>query len=295
MLVTWRYHPRGSVLEKFDPRARWISSFLVLFSIVLFWDIRFLLFFFALVMFQYYISRLTWAETRRAWFFLLFFIVFIVGLNALISGRAGPQSVLEGTHTYFKVVIPLPMFGWHITIDLTLEKLFFAVTQVVRMLSMAVLFMIIPFTIDPRTYGVTFSGMKMPDRVAFTMDLAFRFVPTLARDFMTTLDAQRARGYEVEKLEGGLIAQLRKLAPLFVPVTMNAILSGEDITNAMDLRCFGLRRRTWVQALTYQWFDLALIGFCIFIFIASIIIRFVFGVGEFWIPDWFLNLAPPAV
>ena len=51
-----------------------------------------------------------------------------------------------------------------------------------------------------------------------------------------------ARGYEVEKLEGGLIAQIRKMAPLVVPVTMNAILSGEDITNAMDLRCFGLHR-----------------------------------------------------
>ncbi len=57
----------------------------------------------------------------------------------------------------------------------------------------------------------------------------------------TTLDAQKARGFEVEKVEGGVIAQIRKTAPLVVPVTMNAILSGEDITNAMDLRCFGTR------------------------------------------------------
>jgi energy-coupling factor transport system permease protein len=294
MLVTWRYRIRGSILEKLDPRARWLSSFAVLFSIVLFWDIRFLLFFFGLVMFQYYLSKLTWQETRRAWIFMLVFIVVIVGLNALISGRAGPPIVLEGTHTYLTASFTIPIVNWTITINLTTEKAFFALTQIVRMLSMAVLFFIIPFTIDPRTYGITFSGLGIPDRFAFTMDLAFRFVPTLARDFSVTLDAQRARGYEVEKLEGGLISQIRKMAPLVVPVTMNAILGGEDITNAMDLRCFGLRKRTWVLALHYKWYDLAWIGFSVFLLIASLFIRFVLGIGEFWMPDWFLNLAPPA-
>ncbi len=290
MLVAWRYRIRNSVLEKFDPRARWFFSFFVLIAITQFWDIRFLLFFFFLVILQYALARLTWQETRRPWLFILFFIVIIVGLNALLTGRAGPTAVLQGTHTFWETRWVVPVVHWTIHITLTLEKVFFAVTQIIRMLSMAILFFIIPFTINPRSYGVTFSGMGMPDRVAFSMDLAFRFVPTLARDFSVTLDAQRARGFEVEKLEGGLIAQIRKLAPLFIPVTMNAILSGEDITNAMDLRCFGLRRRTWVQSLHYQWYDLALIGFGLVLMIASLIIRWGFGIGQFWMPDWFLNL-----
>ena len=45
------------------------------------------------------------------------------------------------------------------------------------------------------------------------MDLAFGFMPTLGRDFSITLDSQRARDYEVEKLEGGIIAQIRKPVP----------------------------------------------------------------------------------
>jgi energy-coupling factor transport system permease protein len=292
MLVTWRYHPRGSLLEKLDPRTRWITSFLILFSITWFWDIRFLLFFFVLIMVQYAISRLTWHETRRAWIFILFFIVIIVGINALISGRAGPSEVIYGTHTYFKHVWVLPLTHWKITLDMTLEKAWFTATQMVRMLSMAILFFIIPYTVDPRSYGISFSGMKMPDRFAFSADLAFRFVPSLARDFSVTLDAQRARGYEVERVEGGLIRQIQKVAPLVVPVTMNAILSGEDITNAMDLRCFGLKKRTWIDALTYQRQDKILIGICLAVFIASSILNLVFKVGNFWIPAWFLNLVP---
>lgn len=291
MLVTWRYHFRNSLIETLDPRARWITSFLVLIAITFFWDIRFLSFFFVLVVLQYILTRLTFKETWRPWLFIFFFVVVIVGVNALISGRGGPMAVLQGTHTYFARTWHFPLTNWPISINMTYEKLWFTMTQMVRMFSMAVLFFVIPFTIDPRTYGITFSGMGLPDRFAFSMDLAFRFVPSLARDFQVTLDSQRARGYEVERVEGGLITQIRKIAPLVVPVTMNAILGGEDITNAMDLRCFGLKTRTWVQGLTYRRRDLILMGFGVAVLIASIVIRYGFGIGQFWVPEWFLRLS----
>ena len=129
--------------------------------------------------------------------------------------------------------------------------------------------------------------MGLPDRLAYTLDLAFRFVPTLGRDFQITLDAQRARGYEVEKLQGGLLAQIRKMAPLVVPVTMNAILSGEDITNAMDLRCFGLQRRTWVEELHYRPWDYAVIGGGVLLLLGSILLS-ALGYGEFWVPAFLI-------
>ena len=289
MLVTWKYHPRNSFVEKFDPRARWFFSFLVLFSIIQFWDLRILLFFFAMVMTQYALTRLTWAETKRAWIFILVLLVGIVALNALLTGRGGPGEVLQGGHVVWWVEWKVLGLSIHPTI--TVERIWFAASQITRMLSISALFFIIPYTMDPRLYGVTFRGMGIPDRFAFSMDLAFRFVPTLARDFGTTMDAQRARGYEVEKLDGGIIKQIRKMAPLIVPVTMNAILSGEDITNAMDLRCFGIQERTWVHKLTYNRRDFVLIGFGVLILIASIVVNVGFGVGDFWMPAWALAWA----
>ena len=74
-----------------------------------------------------------------------------------------------------------------------------------------------------------------------------RFIPTFSRDFQLTMDAQRARGYELEKISGGLIEQVRKMAPIFVPVTIHAIIGSEDIIDAMDLRAFGVGPRTWLQ------------------------------------------------
>jgi len=279
MLVSFSYRNRGSLLERFDPRARWIFSVLVLFAITMFWDVRFLVCFLALTLGQYALARLTWRETRRAWFFIFFIMTMMVVVNTIITSAGTIGAVIRGTHTVLKFTIPL--VGW--TFNLTIERLWFAVTQVVRILSISALFIVIPFTMDPRQYGATFRGMGLPDRLAYTLDLSFRFVPTLGRDFQVTLDAQRARGYEVEKVEGGLLTQIRKMAPLVVPVTMNAILSGEDITNAMDLRCFGLHKRTWIERLQYHSYDFALIGLGVVLLAGSIWLSYS-GYGEFWVP-----------
>ncbi len=283
MIVSFSYRNRQSLVERFDPRARWIFSILLLFAITMFWDIRFLLFFLGLTLAQYWLARLTWRETRKAWYFVFFIMSTMVLVNTIITSSGTIGAVMAGTHTVLEFQVTLPVVGWVWTFELTVERLWFALTQIVRVLSISALFLVIPFTMDPRQYGATFRGMGLPDRLAYTLDLAFRFVPTLGRDFQITLDAQRARGYEVEKVEGGLIAQIRKMAPLVVPVTMNAILSGEDIANAMDLRCFGLKKRTWTEKLTYHIWDFVLIGFGVLLLAGSIWLS-VRGFGEFWVP-----------
>ncbi len=254
----------------------------------MFWDIRFLLFFLALTFGQYFLARLTWKETRRAWFFVIFLMTMMVVVNTIFTSSGTIGDVMRGTHTVVQFQITFPITGWTWNFNLTIERLWFALTQIVRILSISALFLVIPFTMDPRQYGVTFRGLGLPDRLAYTLDLAFRFVPTLGRDFQITLDAQKARGFEVDKLQGGPLAQIRKMAPLVVPVTMNAILSGEDIANAMDLRCFGLGKRTWIEKLRYHWHDFMLIGFGILLLAGSILLS-VLGYGDFWVPPALLS------
>ena len=291
MLVAWKYKNRDTVIQRMDPRARWILLLSLTFSIIQFWDIRILLIFFVISFGLYFLCKLTWRETRRIWTFVLILVVVIIGINALLTGRGGPGEVLRGTrHTIWQVEWVVPWVGWTIRPNITVEKVVFAVTQMVRMLSITVLFIPLAFTFNPNQYGVTFRGLGLPDKFAVSMDLAFRFVPTLGRDFSITLDSQRARGYEVEKLEGGLIAQIRKMAPLIVPVTINAIVGGEDIVNAMDLRCFGLRKRTWLQKLEYKRSDYVVIGLSLLILAGSTLANVGLKLGSFWMPGWALRL-----
>ena len=129
----------------------------------------------------------------------------------------------------------------------------------------------------------TFRGLGLPDKIAYAMDLTMRFVPTFGRDFQLTLDAQRARGYELENLRGGLVQQVRKMAPLIVPVTIHAIIGSEDIIDAMDLRAFGIGPRTWLDELHYQRRDRILITIGVILLVGSIILS-LFGFGQFWVP-----------
>jgi energy-coupling factor transport system permease protein len=120
--------------------------------------------------------------------------------------------------------------------------------------------------------------------------LTMRFIPSLGRDFMLTRDAQRARGYELEKISGGLIAQIRKLAPLIVPVTIHSIVASEDIIDAMDLRAFGVGPRTWLEQIPYQRRDYIMIGFSVAMLLISIGLSLL-GFGKFWVPQFLLSMA----
>ena len=251
-----------------------------------------MLFFFGLAMVQYFMTGLKWGETKRVWTFILILVVVIVGLNAILSGRGGPSEVqTSGEGIVWDTNFTIPLVNWAFHPNITVGKLTFAITQIFRMLSSAVLFFIIPWTMDPRLYGVTFGGMGLPYRFAFSMDLSFRFVPSLARDFGVTLDAQRARGYGIESIEGNPFQMIRRIAPLIVPIVMNSIINGEDITNAMDLRCFGQEERTWIEKLTYRQRDYMWIGLGAAIFIGSLILNWGFDAGGFWVPEFMHALA----
>ena len=284
MLTTWRYRPRHSLMERFDPRARWIFSFAFLFSATMFWDARFLAFFFVTAFVWYFSARTRWQETRRGWTLVFFLLGTMIVINTLITGGGAGGVVPPGGRLVWPEGLQLPFdIIWHF--GLTYERLWFAVCQLLRILGISAVFLVIPYTMDPRLYGVTFRRLGLPDKLAYSMELAFRYVPTLGRDFNTTYDAQRARGYELERMDGGLIKQIVRVAPLVIPVTMNSILTGEDVVNAMDLRCFGQRPRTWLYELKYQPHDIALIIFSVVMLVASLLLTvYPFHFGGFWAP-----------
>ena len=288
MLVAWRYRKReNSFIQSFDPRA-WVIFFLCfLFSTLSFWDVRYLLPFFGIAMFSLLTSGVKWHEVRRAFLFIIV-LVFFFSILTFLTGRGGTEVYAE-EHLIREFRAPFSILGWTPVLKVTVERSFYALSQLVRASSMAIMTVLIPYSLNPALYGITFKGLRLPDKFAYAMDLTMRFIPTFGRDFQLTMDAQRARGYELEKINGGLIAQVRKLGPIVVPVTIHAIISSEDIIDAMDLRAFGVGPRTWLDVLTYQTRDRVLIGVGVAILITSIVLAFM-GLGKFWVPEALMGM-----
>jgi len=281
MLVAWRYKKRRSLIQWFDPRA-WLIFFISFISCtLLFWDVRYLSVFLGIALIVVFTSGIKFREMHRAWLFIGGFVFFFAFLTFL-TGRGGIE-VYTQEHLITRLSLPFSILGWKPAIDITIERMFFALSQLARVFSLAAMTILIPYSLNPAQYGIIFRGLGLPDKIAYAMDLTMRFIPTFGRDFQLTLDAQRARGYEIENLRGGLINQVRKMAPLIVPVTIHAIIGSEDIIDAMDLRAFGVQPRTWLDQLHYQRRDIILISLAIAMFVGCIILS-LFGFGKFWFP-----------
>ncbi|MGD8753972.1 MAG: energy-coupling factor transporter transmembrane component T, partial [Anaerolineales bacterium] len=189
MLVTWRYKERNSIIQAFDPRAWFIFYACFLASTLFFWDLRYLAFFQVIALIVVFSSGIKWREMRRAWLFIGGFITFFAFLTFL-TGRGG-MEVYTKEHLITQLSAPFTIFGWQPTLNITIERTFFALSQLVRVFSIASMTILIPYSLNPAHYGVAFRGLGLPDKIAYAMDLTMRFIPTFGRDFQLTMDAQR--------------------------------------------------------------------------------------------------------
>jgi energy-coupling factor transport system permease protein len=281
--VTPRYQGRGSWLSRRDPRVLVVASLLFVFAMVQVWDLRVLLPM-ALLAFTYYrAAGIPWHSVRANWAYVGFFIGFIILVNTVITGGELRGTSVEHLHIYFR----LPL----IATPISAEMVSYALAQLLRFGSMAAVGFPVAFAIAPGDIGPTFARLRVPYKFAYGLDLTFRFLPSLAADMRTTQDAQRIRGYEWDRAGGGPIGRMRKLGPLLVPVTINAIVGAEDTIDAMDLRAFGTGRRTWLRSLSFDRTDkLALMGFAGLLIGVTLLSQL--GYTRLWVPDFLVQLAP---
>lgn len=303
MLISFAYIKRDSPVHRLDPRTKLIL--LLAYSFSMYQIINFWVVFCGLIFAIFYYSQahLKWVETKHVWKFLSILILFIVGLNYILSaGNIVPISDVSQQH----VLLRLPFLGFsrHLpyivgsTLPITVENLTFLFTQAMRNVSIALLAVPISYTTNPGHLGVAFRELGVSDRISYAIDLSLRFIPTLARDFGTTIDAQRARGFEIDKLRGGIFSRVARFAPLIVPVVIGSIVGAEDVISAMELRCFGLGKRSWLTELHIHLSDRVLItlGILFFLFITLLnILGYIYNSGPLHvlhtqgIPDFLLR------
>lgn len=283
MNVSPRYLGRGSWLSRRDPRLLIICLACFVFAVIQVWDLRILAALALIAALYYGSARIPFRAVRLNWAYVLFFISFVVLANTLLTGGELRGFHQDSLHIYFR----LPLLNTPISAESTS----YAVAQLFRFLSMAAFGFPIAFAIAPGDIGPTFARLGIPYKFAYGLDLTFRFVPSLAADMQTTIDAQRVRGYEWEKIGRGPIGKLRRVVPLLVPVTINAIVGAEDTIDAMDLRAFGTGRRTWLRSLSFDRTDkLVLLGFAGLLIAVTVLSQL--GYTRLWVPDFLVQLAP---
>jgi energy-coupling factor transport system permease protein len=283
MNIAPRYLGRGSWLARRDPRVLIIVVFLFIFTVLQVWDGRILLALLAIAVIYYRSASIPWAQIRRNWLVVFTFIGLLVFVNMLVAG--GDVQALPADQA--DVLFYLPILGTPISA----QSISLALTQLCRYLTMATIGFPIAFAIAPSDFGVAFHRLGVPEKFAFGIDLTFRFLPSLAADFQTTVDAQRIRGFDWSSGATGFLGRVRRSTPVIVPTVINAIAGAEDTIDAMDLRGFGTGRRSWLRHLVFDRTDYLVIAFFALLLVAATLGGFFGTTDELWTPQFLIDLA----
>jgi energy-coupling factor transport system permease protein len=278
-----RYLGRGSWLARRDPRVLILVVVFFIFTVLQVWDARLVLALLVLSVVYYRTGNIPWSQIRRNWTVVFAFIGTLVVVNAIFAGGATATVPLEKAHVLFH----LPVLGT----PMSAESISLAVTLFLRYLAMATIGFPVAFAVAPNDFGVAFHRLGVPEKFAFGLDLTFRFLPSLAADFQTTVDAQRIRGYDWSAGAKGLLGKVRRSGPVVVPTVVNAIAGAEDTIDAMDLRAFGTGKRSWLRRLAYDRQDKLVLLFFGGLLALVTISGFIKS-SELWVPQFLLDLAP---
>ena len=112
--------------------------------------------------------------------------------------------------------------------------------------------------------------IKVPvHELAMMMTIALRFIPTLIEETDKIINAQKARGADMET--GGLMQKTKALIPILIPLFVASFRHAEELALAMECRCYhGGEGRTRMKQLKMTMTDLWGSLYCM-VFLAGVI------------------------
>jgi len=127
-------------------------------------------------------------------------------------------------------------------------------------------------TTSPDHLGLALEQTRVPYEFVFAFTTAVRFVPVLAEEAQTIMDAQKARGLELER--GNFMKRIRNYIPILIPLIVSAIRRSLELAEAMESRAWGAtKKRTNLYVLKLHKGDILLLAFTIAVIAAAIYVR----------------------
>ena len=147
-----------------------------------------------------------------------------------------------------------------------------AAAMTLRFVVLVESFSVFFLTTSPDHLGLALEQSRVPYEFAFAFTTAVRFVPVLAEEAQTIMDAQKARGLELEK--GGFLKRIRNYIPVLIPLIVSAIRRSLELAEAMESRAWGAtKKRTNLYALKLHRGDFALLVINVAVLAVAIYVR----------------------
>lgn len=241
-----RFRRVSSPIHNIDPRMKFIYACAIFAVAILFGE---LLPLFALFLMQ--IPLVIVAGVRREW-------------ARSMRGAAFLASVIFSVNFIFSFISS----GYMVT----LSALEHALSMTLRFVVLVESFSIFFLTTSPDHLGLALEQSHVPYEFCFAFTTAVRFVPVLAEEAQTIMDAQKARGLELEK--GSFLKRIRNYIPILIPLIVSAIRRSLELAEAMESRAWGAtKKRTNLYVLKLKRSDYVFIFLTISILATAVLVR----------------------
>ena len=120
--------------------------------------------------------------------------------------------------------------------DATLEGADFAGQTLLRLFAISTSIGLFGLTTDPHALVLDLERRGLSPRFAFVALATLEAVPAMVERASVIQAAQRARGLDTE---GSVIARVRGVLPLVVPVVLSSLTEVEERSLALEVRAFG--------------------------------------------------------
>lgn len=148
-----------------------------------------------------------------------------------------------------------------------------AIFITIRIATLVMISSVLTFTTSPTDLTDALERLMKPlshlhiktHEIAMMMTIAMRFIPTLLEETDKIMNAQKARGADMES--GNIFQRIKALIPILIPLFVSSFRRANDLAMAMECRCYnGGNGRTRMKVLHYTKSDLFALIFSIVIF-----------------------------
>ncbi len=243
MFDGFKFRSVSSAVHRMDPRAKFVYV-CVLFAVA--------------VMFSQLIPLL---------------VLFIVQMPLVFAARVQKEWLrsMKGSAMFAVIIfgmnlLTLYFYGSYESLSAVVER---SLALTVRFMVLIESFSVFFLTTSPDLLGLALEQSHIPYELCFAFTTAVRFVPVLADEAQTIMDAQKARGLELEG--GNFVKRIRNYIPILIPLIVNAIRRSLELAETMESRAWGAtKNRTNLYVLRMGRKDLYLMLFAVAILLVSV-------------------------
>lgn len=268
------YNLLDTYIHRLSGLTKLICFLCLTFSVMFSYDIRINIGILIFSAFLFKVSKIKFSQVKVMMIYVFVFLITNVILSFIFSPEEGVQ--IYGTrHELFHLVGPFSM---------TIEELFYLTTKFFKYASVVPLGIIFLLTTNPSEFAAALSGVGVSYKASYAVALTLRYFPDIQREYHDISLSQQARGLEMSS-KAKLWDRFKNSLLIVVPLIFSTLDRIENISNAMDLRGFGKKKkRTWFNKKNLTKDDYLAIAVSAAIFIGTILITIFVNKGRFYNP-----------